>query len=114
MPERFRPRHQEGDDYQVPQGQVERNGAKLDKIGDDLTDMRVAYVSLASDVKALVERQGRHDSDHTQRDVERTVVVADVERRLRHLERRLYAIPGASVVLAALGLFIAAWNAWGK
>lgn len=114
-PDRFRPRAaDDDDDVQVPRGLVETNSNKLDKIGTDLTDMRIGFVSLAHDVRALVERVGRHDADHTQRDVERTVITADVERRLRDLEKRSWQIPSLSALLGLAGLALGIWSAFGR
>lgn len=108
--DRFRRPPQDGD-VTIGSDQVDRNGDKLDRMVGDLSDVRVAMTSLAGDVKAALQRIEKHDGDHVQRDVERTVVVADVERRLRTLERRSYAIPGLSVILATVGTAVAIWTA---
>lgn len=98
----------------VEDDQQTYNGRKLDAIKDDVSDMRVAMTSLAGDVKAMVHRIERHDGDHAQSDAERSITYADVERRIRALERRAYAIPGLSAVLGVAGLLVAMWAAFGR
>lgn len=117
MPDRFRRDPtgrdaRDADDLQlVDASLVERNAIKLDRVKDDLGDMRVAMTSLAGDVRTLVERQGRHEADHADTGAAQAFTAQDIERRLRALERRAYAIPGLSAIVAVAGLVVAVWTA---
>jgi hypothetical protein len=110
MPDRFHRQRQE-DDVTIGSDQVDRNGVKLDRIERDTSDMRVAMTSLAGDVKAMLQRIERHDADHAQAGAEASFTGQDIERRLRALERRSYAIPGLSVILALIGTAVAVYTA---
>lgn len=90
---------------------LERNGAKLDRIKDDVGDMRVSMTSLAGDVKAMVQRIERHDIDHAQAGAETTFIGQDIERRMRALEKRSNAIPGLGALLGLAGLVVSVWVA---
>lgn len=90
------------------------NGRKLDKIVADQADTRVAMTSLAGDVKAILQRIERHDGDHAQATAEEAYVAADVERRLRALERRSYALPSLGGVLGVAGFLLALATALGS
>lgn len=120
MPGRFvRDRTHDDDDPQplppltVDSTTLERNAVKLDRIKDDVSDMRVAYTSLAGDVRAMLHRIERHDGEHTAASAEAAFTSQDIERRLRQLERRSYAIPGLGALLGLAGLAVAAWSAFG-
>jgi hypothetical protein len=104
-------RREQGDDYAVTPDAVERNAAKLEKISDDVGNVRVSLASLDASVRAMLQRIERHDADHVQSDVERVTVVVDVERRLRELERRNHAIPSVAVILGVLALIVSAYTA---
>jgi hypothetical protein len=110
MPDRFKPRPRPEDEEPST---FEGNSRKLDRLADDVTDMRVAMTSVAADVRTLAQRLERHDADHLQGQVERATVAADVERRLRTLERRNYGIPTLASILALAGFALALWTAWG-
>lgn len=80
---------------------VDQNSAKLDRIGDAVTDVRLAVATLGGDVRATLQRLDGHDT-----------VSDDVEKRLRVLERRLYAIPALSTITALASLGLALWLAF--
>jgi hypothetical protein len=118
MPDRFRrdPRRDDDDQAQLPaltadSTLIERNAVKLDRIKDDVGDMRVAYTSLAGDVRAMLQRIERHDGDHAQASAESSITGQDIERRLRTLERRSYAIPSLAALLALAGFGLDLWTA---
>jgi hypothetical protein len=79
---------------------ADQNGQKLDRIGDAVTDVRLAVATLGGDVRATLQRLDGHDN-----------VAGDVEKRLRVIERRLYAIPGIATLVSlgslALALYVA-------
>lgn len=77
---------------------ADQNGVKLDRIGDAVTDVRLAVATLGGDVRATLQRLDVHDN-----------VQSDVEKRLRVLERRSYAIPGIATVLAIASFALALW-----
>lgn len=76
------------------------NGQKLDNIQETITELRVSVATLSGDVRAALGRLDGHDA-----------VMADVERRIRTLEHRSYAIPGIGAVLGIAGFALALWGA---
>jgi hypothetical protein len=80
---------------------ADQNGQKLDRIGDAVTDVRLAVATLGGDVRATLQRLDGHDN-----------VSDDVEKRLRVIERRLYAIPTLATLTALVSLGLALWVAF--
>lgn len=83
-------------------GTVE-NGQKLDTIQETVTELRVSMATLSGDVRASL---ARHDAADR--------VLADVERRMRVLERRNYAVPTLASVVSLAALVVAVWSVLGR
>jgi hypothetical protein len=83
---------------------------KLDRIREDVHALSVSVANLAGDVRSLVSRQERHDTEHDVARVEGVTTMADIERRIRQLERRSYAIPSLAAVLGVAGFAVALWS----
>jgi len=76
---------------------------KLDKLLETTTDTRLAVATLAGEVRSVSGQIQRHD-----------LVNADVEARLRAVERKQWALPSAATLIGLAGLVLAAWTAWGR
>jgi hypothetical protein len=72
---------------------------KIDKIIETTTDIRLAVASLSGEVRSAGLRLDGHE-----------VARADVETRLRAVERRMYALPTLSALVGLSGLAVALWD----
>lgn len=80
-------------------GKPVTDSEKLDRLIEQGADTRMAVATLAVEVRMTAVRLDGHEAARV-----------DFEQRLRALERRSYAIPGASVLIALAGLAVAVWG----
>jgi hypothetical protein len=94
------------------------NGQKLDNLQDGVTGLRVSMAELSGDVRASLARHDRQDI--VSADVERRLRLieaaavtgpADVEARLRTLERRSSSMPTLATLAMLAALALSVWNA---
>lgn len=74
---------------------------KLDKVLETTADTRLAVATLHGEVREVSNQIARHDT-----------VNADVEHRLRALERRIYSLPTLATIVGLASLAVAVWAAW--